>query len=293
MNSGDIGLLLLALLLGLGMGYALGLRRSRSPLSIAQDPEAGRRLQAALEQNRLRLVRHDIVPLQGSSQGHHYEILIRLADAHGELTTDAHFLGPAEQMGLAPRIDAWVVTTTLDWLARHPEHVARLYLCSINLSGSSLGQPEFHDLLRRRLQNSRVPPDKICFEITETAAIADIDRAIEFIHGIKAMGCRFALDDFGSGLSSFAYLRNLPVDFVKIDGGFVRGMADDPEDFALVRSLNEIGKLLGKQTIAEFAENERVIQKLREVGVDYIQGHGVSQPVPIDAPVEGPATTGS
>jgi diguanylate cyclase (GGDEF)-like protein/PAS domain S-box-containing protein len=247
------------------------------------------RIRGALEENRLRLVRHSIMPLKHKPQGLHYELLIRLMDEAGNMTSDASFLSAAEHYGFAPQIDTWVVGTALDWLARNPEHLRKLHLCCINLSGLSLGQEEFLRFLQRRLHEGGVPPQKICFEITETAAVTNLSRATEFMGTLKAMGCSFSLDDFGSGLSSYAYLRNLAVDFLKIDGSFVRNIANDPVDLALLRSMNEIGQLLGKKTIAEFAENEAVIQKLREIGVDYIQGHGVSRPVPLDAPDDGPA----
>jgi diguanylate cyclase (GGDEF)-like protein/PAS domain S-box-containing protein len=241
------------------------------------------RIRSALEDNRLRLVRHSIVPLKQAPQGLHYELLIRLMDEQGQLTSDAHFLSAAEHYGFAPQIDTWVVSAALDWLAQHPAHLEQLHLCCINLSGLSLGQEEFLSFLQRRLGEGPVPPQKICFEITETAAVSNLSRATEFMATLKQMGCSFSLDDFGSGLSSYAYLRNLAVDFLKIDGSFVRNIANDPVDLALLRSMNEVGQLLGKKTIAEFAENERVIAKLREVGVDYIQGHGVSRPEPLEA----------
>jgi diguanylate cyclase (GGDEF)-like protein/PAS domain S-box-containing protein len=244
------------------------------------------RIRSALEDNRLRLVRHSIAPLKGPAQGAHYELLIRLVDEQGQITRDAQFLTAAEHYGFAPQIDTWVINTAFDWLEHNPEHLRQLHLCCINLSGLSLGQEDFLVFLQNKLREGKVPPEKICFEITETAAVSNLIRATEFMATLKSMGCSFSLDDFGSGLSSYAYLRNLSVDFLKIDGSFVRYIADDPVDLALLRSMNEIGQLLGKKTIAEFAENERVIQKLREVGVDYIQGHGVSRPVPLDAPLD-------
>jgi diguanylate cyclase (GGDEF)-like protein/PAS domain S-box-containing protein len=247
------------------------------------------RIRSALDDNRLRLVRHSIAPLKVAPQGLHYELLIRLVDEQGQMSSDAQFLSAAEHYGFAPQIDTWVINTALDWLEHNPDHLQQLYLCCINLSGLSLGQEDFLGFLQRRLRDGKVPPQKICFEITETAAVANLSRATEFMATLRDMGCSFSLDDFGSGLSSYAYLRNLSVDFLKIDGSFVRNIADDPVDLALLRSMNEIGQLLGKKTIAEFAENERVIQKLREVGVDYMQGHGVSRPVPLDAPLSGPA----
>ena len=134
--------------------------------------------------------------------------------------------------------------------------------------------------MREQLRLFDVPPDTICFEITETAAIANLDKAIHFIQEMRALGCRFSLDDFGAGMSSFAYLKHLPVDFLKIDGGFVKDMADDPIDRAMVEAINNVGHVMGKQTIAEFVDDPRVIEILGEIGVDFMQGHGVALPRP-------------
>jgi len=163
----------------------------------------------------------------------------------------------------------------------HPEHLERLHICSINLSGHSLTNRDFLDFMTRQLEETGIPPAKICFEITETMAIANLARATRFIHALKELGCRFALDDFGSGLSSFAYLKNLPVDFLKIDGMFIRDILDDPIDMAVVSSINDIGHVMGKLTIAEFVEDDAILAKLREMGVDYAQGYGIGRPQPI------------
>ena len=133
-----------------------------------------------------------------------------------------------------------------------------------------------------KFSEGRVAPSQICFEITETAAIANLGSAIHFIKTLKARGCRFALDDFGSGLSSFAYLKTLPVDFLKIDGLFVKDIVDDAINLAMVKSINEIGQVMGKRTIAEFVENESTLEKLKEIGIDYAQGYGIGRPLPID-----------
>lgn len=178
------------------------------------------RIRSALDENRLRLVRHSIAPLKTPPVGHHYEVLTRLVDETGQISNDASFLSVAEQYGFTPRIDTWVTSTTLDWLARNPQHLERLHLCSINLSGLSLSQEDFLHMLTRKLKEGIVPPEKICFEITETAAVTNLARAKAFMHTLREMGCKFSLDDFGSGLSSYAYLRDLEVDFLKIDGSF-------------------------------------------------------------------------
>ena len=159
-----------------------------------------------------------------------------------------------------------------------PAALRRLDTCSINLSGVSLLREGLLDFLVEQLHRAQVPPSKICFEITETAAVASFSQANRFIQALKELGCKFALDDFGTGLSSFGYLKHFPVDFLKIDGSFVREILHDPIDREMVRSINEIGHLTGKQTIAEFAENAEIITMLRGMGIDYAQGYGVSEP---------------
>jgi EAL domain-containing protein (putative c-di-GMP-specific phosphodiesterase class I) len=169
----------------------------------------------------------------------------------------------------------------LQWLARHPDVSKTVALWGINLSGQSLSEESFLEFVLQQLDETAIFADQICFEITETAAIANLTGAVRFINSLKQRGCRFALDDFGSGLSSFAYLKNLPVDFVKIDGVFVKDIIDNPLDFAMVRSINEIGQLMDKKTIAEFVENETILDKLRSLGVDYVQGYGIGRPQPL------------
>jgi diguanylate cyclase (GGDEF)-like protein/PAS domain S-box-containing protein len=238
------------------------------------------RIDQALEQDRFHLAFQPIAALKGS-EGEHYELLIRLEDEEGHIVAPGAFLPAAERYNLSTKIDRWVIGTAFEWLSTRPEHVARLFLCAINLSGSSLGDEEFLQFVIRRFDQAKIPPHRICFEITETAAITNLTTATRFIKALKALGCRFALDDFGSGLSSFAYLKNLPVDFLKIDGMFVKEIADDPIALAMVSCINQIGHVMGKQTIAEFVENEAILEKLREIGVDYAQGYGISRPQPL------------
>ncbi|MGB6604627.1 MAG: EAL domain-containing protein, partial [Steroidobacteraceae bacterium] len=154
----------------------------------------------------------------------------------------------------------------------------KLLRCSINLSGQSLGDDKFLPFVQEQFNRSGLDASKICFEITESAAVQNYAQANRFVQSLKALGCKFALDDFGKGHSSFGYLKHFPVDFLKIDGSFVKEILHDPIDREMVRSINEIGHLTGKQTIAEFAENAEIIQMLTSLGVDYAQGYGVSQP---------------
>ncbi len=240
------------------------------------------RISRALEKNHFRLYYQPIVPIDGRLEGAHYEFLLRLEDEQGEIVPPGVFLPAAERYNLSIRVDRWVVRESFAWLERHPERMDALHQCSINLSGHSLGDEQFLAFITAQLEARKIPACKICFEVTETAAIANLVRATRFIKALKSLGCLFSLDDFGSGLSSFAYLKNLPVDILKIDGVFVKDIVDDPIDLAMVRSINEIGHVMRKTTVAEFVEDEAILEKLRETGVDYAQGFMVGRPRPVD-----------
>ena len=236
------------------------------------------RINNALEENRFELFRQTIQPLQVEEAGAHYEILLRMRDESGGIISPGLFIEAAERYGITPSIDRWVIRSAFRWLVSEADERERLALCSINLSGQSLGDEKFLPFVVDQFQMSGIDATKICFEITETAAIASYSQANRFINALKELGCKFALDDFGTGLSSFGYLKHFPVDFLKIDGSFVKEILHDPIDREMVRSINEIGHLTGKQTIAEFAENEEIITMLRGMGIDYAQGYGVSEP---------------
>jgi len=241
------------------------------------------RLQKALDEDRFRLYHQIIKPLDvGNSEPPLSELFIRLIDEEGKLVYPGAFIPAAERYGLIPAIDRWVLRTALRQLAngRDPliAHDSRF---AINLSGLSLGAEGFLDYVVEELDKTRFSPDRILFEITETAAIANLPVAMRFISVLKGMGCRFVLDDFGQGLSSFGYLKNLPLDFLKIDGGFVREMVADPIQAALVASIHEIGAVMGLRTIAESVENEATLEALRQIGVDYVQGYLFQRPRPL------------
>ena len=264
--------------------------RNRAHLYTENDTELSRRqgemswvarINQALEENRFQLAFQPIVPTLGRSDGYHYELLLRMEDELGQLVLPGNFLPAAEHYHLAVKLDCWVVSTALDWLSDNPDHLKNLSLCSINLSGLSLGDMSLLESLMGRLKHQRNLTRKLCFEITETAAIANFNSALHFIGILKGIGCRFALDDFGSGLSSFAYLKKLPVDFLKIDGIFVEDIANDPVSLAMVSSINEVGHVMGMETIAEFVENDQILAKLRAIGVNYAQGYGVGKPRPL------------
>ncbi|MDE2252142.1 MAG: EAL domain-containing protein, partial [Gammaproteobacteria bacterium] len=236
------------------------------------------RINAALEEGRFELYRMAIQPLQKVETGAHYELLLRMRDEAGRIISPDNFIVAAERYNITPNIDRWVIENAFRWLVSEADERERLAMCSINLSGQSLGDDKFLPFVIEQFQKSGIEASKICFEITETAAVASFSQANRFIQALKELGCKFALDDFGTGLSSFGYLKHFPVDFLKIDGSFVREILHDPIDREMVRSINEIGHLTGKQTIAEFAENAEIIQMLTSIGIDYAQGYGISQP---------------
>jgi len=237
---------------------------------------------ALRDESRFCLYAQLIKPVDGDSEYLHYEILTRMIDESGHLAPPDKFIPIAESYNLADKIDMIIITKTLSWLRNHPEHVSKLDMCSINLSGQSIGDPQFIDDLVELLNNSALPLEKLCFEITETVAIGSFSNASKLIRALKKLGCKLALDDFGTGLSSFGYLKRLHVDYLKIDGVFVKDMANDDQDFGIVKTINELSHLFGKKTIAEYVEDEVIIEKLKEIGVDYAQGYHLGKPVPID-----------
>lgn len=236
------------------------------------------RINAALEEGRFDIYRQFIRPLTAAEEGLHYEILLRMRDETGKIISPDNFIAAAERYGLMPTIDRWVIQHTFRWLVTSADEREKLAMCAINLSGQSLGDDKFLPYVIEEFHSSGLDATKICFEITETAAIASFSQANRFIRALKELGCKFSLDDFGTGMSSFGYLKHFPVDYLKIDGSFVKEILRDPIDREMVRSINEIGHLTGKKTIAEFAENDEIIDMLRELGVDYAQGYGVSMP---------------
>ncbi len=240
------------------------------------------RLNHALKEDRFCLYAQSIVSLEDSNDVH-FELLIRMIDEQGETILPGAFLPAAERYNLISKLDHWVIEHAFGLLADNPAFLKQINFCSINLSGQSLTDPEILDFIITQLDDSGVQGEKICFEITETAAISNLMRADRFIAKLRQFGCRFALDDFGSGLSSFAYLKNLPVDYLKIDGMFVKDIVDDPIDHAMVKSINEIGHVMGMQTIAEYVENDVIRGMLKEIGVDYAQGYGIGKPLAFDA----------
>ena len=233
------------------------------------------RINAALEHNQYVLYMQPLAGLKMNDE-QHCELLIRLRGEDGKLYLPGSFLPIAERYHLMPQIDRWVINAALTIIARRG--AAFNMVCAINLSGQSLSQDGFLDFVINQIKHHKVDAKQLCFEITETAVITNLNKARQFIQALRAIGCKFSLDDFGSGLSSFAYLKNLSVDIIKIDGLFVKAIANNTIDRAMVESINNIGHVMGLQTVAEFAENDAIINMLKEIGVDYAQGYGVAMP---------------
>jgi len=206
----------------------------------------------------------------------HCELLIRMHAEDGTVYSPGYFLPAAERYHLMPQIDRWMIREALSIMAARQNRFDGV--CAINLSGQTLSEDGFLDYVTGEISTNGLDPARICFEITESAVIANLNKARIFIHALRSMGCRFSLDDFGSGLSSFGYLKNLEVDFLKIDGMFIKNIANSPIDRAMVESINHIGHVMGLHTIAEFVEDEETIRILGEIGVDYAQGYGVAKP---------------
>lgn len=232
-------------------------------------------------EHRFKLYAQPIVPLKQQEKRKHYEILIRYQDEDNSIIRPGEFLVPAERFNLIEKIDRWVVSEVIRWLAANPQLNDKIQF-SINLSGRSIGSTSFHRFLVQLLESEAVDVTSLCFEITETAAVKDVEKSIEFIRIIKNLGAKFSLDDFGSGLSSFTYLKQFPVDYLKIDGVFIKDILHDAQSYDFVRSITEVGHCLGMKVIAEFVESKNMFHTLREAKVDYLQGYTIGKPAPIE-----------
>lgn len=239
------------------------------------------RLQAALQDNRFILYSQKITPINGHNDTPHHEVLIRMLDEDGKIIPPNSFIPAAERFNLMQNIDRWVIEHVCIYLSEIQTANKPTPAISINLSGMSIGDQEFLQNVISLFEKYDTPSDHICFEITETAAITHLPDAIKFMTEMKKRHCKFALDDFGSGLSSFAYLKDLPVDYLKIDGHFVKDITTDPVDKAFVESIHQISRVMKIQTIAEFVENDEILAVLKEIGVDYAQGYGIARPEPL------------
>ncbi|GIC75480.1 EAL domain-containing protein [Moritella sp. F3] len=239
-------------------------------------------IKEALNEDRFELYAQPIFPLQEPDHKPVFEVLLRMLDKNGDLIVPGIFLPIAERYNLSQPIDRWVIERTLLWMRTHRQQLDMFDHISINLSGASLGDDDLLQHIMTNITQANVRPQQIMFEITETAAISNLAHATVFINTLSTFGCQFALDDFGSGLSSFAYLKNLPVNTLKIDGIFIKDILTNPIDAAMVKSINEIGHLMELKTIAEFVENDAIKQKIEAIGIDFAQGYGIGKPQPID-----------
>lgn len=246
-------------------------------------------------QNRLFARCQMIAPIEAGKSSHqHYEILLGVRDENGNIIPPDHFIPAVERCNRMPELDQWVINNVFDWIEENPADFDKMDGFSINLSGQSINSEDFLEFLRSTLENRNIPKHKLTFEVTETVASENLGFTNRFIKSIKQFGCKFSLDDFGSGYSSYSYLKNLNVDFLKIDGAFVKDIANNKADIAIVKSMNEIAHSLGLKTIAEYVENAEIRTILTEIGVDFGQGYEIHKPIPLaelviqEAPASGP-----
>ena len=241
-----------------------------------------RNIQTALHQNGFELYSQMIQPIDNKSNTLHFEILLRLLDENGSAISPGQFMPAAERFRLMPNIDAWVIENSFKTLMEASKYADILdYIWTINLSGQSMNEPNLGDLITSLVNQYKISPKIICFEVTETVAVNNLKDAKQIMGTLREQGFQFALDDFGSGLSSFAYLKSLPVDYLKIDGAFIKGIVDDPFTEAIVKAINQVSQVRGLETIAEFVENQEIISCIKDIGINYAQGYGISTPIPL------------
>ena len=238
------------------------------------------RIKLTLEENRFVLYQQAITPLQEDDATAHYEILLRMRGEDGEIIPLGAFIPVAERYNLMNAVDRWVIDAAFRHLSEIQQQGDEA-IYSLNLSGNSLNDDELFGYIQRKISEHQIKTGQLCFEITETAAVFNLEKASHMIQSLKKLGCRFSLDDFGSGLSSFGYLKNLPVDFLKIDGSFVKDMNADPMNRAIVEAIHQVGHTLSIRTIAEFVENQDIADMLHDIGVDFAQGYHFCKPGPL------------
>ena len=246
------------------------------------------RINRALDNNQLKLRCQKIMPIGADEGTHkpHFEILLTVVDEKGEHLPPVDFIRAAEEYSRMAAVDRWVINYVLEWMTTNRHFLNFIGGFAINLSGHSMNDDTFLDFIFKRLVETGVPRDKVIFEVTETTAVANLKDAADFIREMREIGCRFSLDDFGAGHSSYAYLKHLPVDFIKIDGSFVRNIANDDVDYAMVKSITDMGHFLGKLIIAEFVSDQDILETVADIGVDYVQGFHLGNPVFLDSLIE-------
>ena len=252
------------------------------------------RIQQALRHDEFTIYCQTICPVAPASEAYHFEILLRMVDTDGSIIPPGKFIPPAERFNLMPIIDRWVINRTFVLLSSAGiAQVPGEGIVSINLSGQSLADPELTSYIIDNTERYRIAPDCICFEITETTAIRDIRSAQNIFRQLKSMGCKLSLDDFGTGLSSFSYLKDMPVDYLKIDGSFVRNILADRVSLAMVSSINHVGHVMALKTIAEYVESDELARQLKYIGVDYLQGYAIAKPVDLRDYISGMRSSAS
>jgi EAL domain-containing protein (putative c-di-GMP-specific phosphodiesterase class I) len=239
-------------------------------------------IQRMLDGDGFELLAQPIVPLKKKGQGLRHEILLRMKDSQGNSISSQSLFSAAERYQIMPAIDRWVVSETLERIGRVKDNLkASGAVFAINLSGQSLGDYDILNFIENEMDSNGVPPEAICFEVTESAAVSNRTKAQAFIDHLRQRGCRFSLDDFGAGLSSFAYLKNFKVDTLKIDGSFIRDIAENRISESMVAAITQVAKVMKLETVAEYVESMQTRALITKLGVDYGQGHALGKPVPI------------
>lgn len=253
------------------------------PVNDNQENQQINELQRAFAKDRFLLYKQPILALaEQNDRQHYYELLVRMEDRQQRIIMPGAFLPVAERYRLSPKLDRWVINTAFKWFADHRQDLEQFTLCFINLSAQSLTDEAFIKFVIEQFSQRQIPPNKICFEMAETAAIANLTHVQNFISELRTLGCHFALDEFSCGLSSVAYLKNLPVDFLKIDRVLIKNIVRDPVDQALVKAINEIGRVMKIKTVAGFVEDDATLATLRKIGVDFVQGYAIGRPQPLE-----------
>ncbi len=243
-----------------------------------QEMEWVERINRAFEEDRFYLYYQPIVSLNPEQGEKHYELLIRMKDEDGALVPPGFFLPAVEKYHLSSKVDQWVIKTAFSWLEAYSDILKDNDSWGINLSGQSLANENLSDFVVKQFEHKNIPYSQVYFEVTETSAIANLENAVEFINTLHTKGAKAALDDFGSGLSSFAYLKNLPVDYIKIDGIFIKNILENKLDLSMVKAIRSISIAMGKKTIAEYVENDEIKNELQKIGIDFGQGYGIGKP---------------
>ena len=264
-------------------GNSVELVRDQSQQVPTSGPQWVPEIDRSIRDGSLYLRAQRILPLTDGSNGDMYELLLGLQNSSGQEISPQSYIEAAEQFRRSSRVDLWVIDEAIDWMEGHPGAMESIHTFNINLSGASLSDDAFLFALETRMKQHNALTHQICFEVTETSAVANLHYAADFMTEMKRLGCRFALDDFGTGLSSYAYLQKLPVDYVKVDGIFVRDMASNLTNYALVRSITELCHFLDMKTIAEYVEDMETLELLKEIQVDFGQGFCIAKPRRMDS----------